>query len=164
MLSRPYEPGVHHLVMVYAFFYVVGFGLLISWEFLCLYSSVILACTFWWYLCMVLVAGWWWLPRMCLEVFLPLQSFGRVWENSQVSQFVCVCVCVCGRSFITLKKDRESFWQRHIDIRRGDRECPFLIVLAGPYILSPDPLPHKIGRKFLLRGETCSWARYIVVI
>jgi len=120
MLSHPYEPGVHHLVMVYAFFYVVGFGLLISWEFLCLYSSVILACNFWWYLCMVLVSGWWWLPRMCLEVFLPLQSFGRVWENSQVSQFVCVCVC--GRSFITLKKDRESFWQRHIDIRRGDRD------------------------------------------
>ena len=63
---------------------VVRFNwLILCWEFLHLYSSNILACSFLfsWYLCLVLVSGWWWLHRMSLRTFPPLQSFGRVWEG-----------------------------------------------------------------------------------
>ena len=31
--------------------------------------------------CLALVSGWWWPCRICLEVFLPLQFFGRVLER-----------------------------------------------------------------------------------
>ena len=33
-----------------------------------------------WYLCLVFVSGLWWPHRSNLGMFLPLQSFGRVWE------------------------------------------------------------------------------------
>ena len=123
---------------VWFFLCVVGFGLLISWEFWCVNSSEILACNFlfWWYLCMVLVSGWWWLPRMCLEVFPPIQSFGRVWENSKVSQFF-----VCLAEVLLHWKRTEKVSDRDTDIRRGDRECPFLIVLSRPYVFLSEPLP-----------------------
>ena len=51
---------------------VVGLSLLIfCWEFLHLYSKI-LVCNqlFWRYLCLVLVLGWWWLHRMNLGVCL----------------------------------------------------------------------------------------------
>ena len=43
-------------------------------------SSVILACTFLflWCLYLDLISEWWWPFRMSLEVFHPLQFFGRV--------------------------------------------------------------------------------------
>ena len=83
---------------VWSFSSVVGFILLIfCWEFLHLYASKILAWNFvfWWSLCLVLVSGWWWLYRMSLGVFLPLQSFGRVWEGS-----VKIFLCLFGRIFL----------------------------------------------------------------
>ena len=55
------------VIGVWSFLYVVGFGWLkFCWEFLCLYSPKILACSFlfWWYLCLVLELGWWWHHRM----------------------------------------------------------------------------------------------------
>ena len=69
---------------VWSFLCMVGFSLLIfCWEFLHLYSSKILAWNFlFWWESLVLVSGWWWLYRMSLGVFLPLQSFGRVWKGS----------------------------------------------------------------------------------
>ena len=66
---------------VQSFWYVVTFGCLkFCWEFLCLYSSKILADSFlfWWYLCLVLELGWWWHHRMSLRVFLLLQPFEKV--------------------------------------------------------------------------------------
>ena len=50
------------------------------WEFLHLFSSMVLAQSFvLWHLCLILVLGWWCPCRMNLEVFLPLQFSGRVW-------------------------------------------------------------------------------------
>ena len=52
---------------------IVGAGLLVlCWGFLHISSSVILACSFGffvWYLGLVLVSGWWWPHRMSSEVF-----------------------------------------------------------------------------------------------
>ena len=67
----------------WAFQCVAEFCLLeFCWGFLCLYS-VILACNslFSCFLCLVLVSGWLWPCKLSLEVFLPLQFFGRVSEK-----------------------------------------------------------------------------------
>ena len=50
---------------------------------------------FWWSICLVLVSGWWWLYRMSLGVFLPLQSFGRVWEGSVKIFLFCLVEFSC---------------------------------------------------------------------
>ena len=66
---------------VWSFQCIFEFSLLIfCWGFLCLCSSVILACNFLflWCLCLVLVSGWCWPRRMCSEAFLPLQFF---WDS-----------------------------------------------------------------------------------
>ena len=80
VLDHPCDPGMNptwHWCMMF-FLCVVGFGLLIfSWEFLHIYIHQ----RVWQCLCLVLLSGWWRL-RMSLEVFLPLQSFGRAWEGS----------------------------------------------------------------------------------
>ena len=66
---------------IWSFYYIIGFNWpVICWVFLHVCSLVILACTFLflWYLCLFFVSWWWWPCRMNLEVFLPLQIYGRV--------------------------------------------------------------------------------------
>ena len=82
---------------VRSFWYVVGFGWLKFWEFLCPYSSKILAYSFlfWWYLCLILELGWRWRHRMSLGVFLLLQPFGKFREDVYKFLFVCLVEFTC---------------------------------------------------------------------
>ena len=48
---------------------------------------------------------------------------------------------LCGRSFITVKKDKEKFWQTS---ERGQRE-PHSLALSALNTLLPNPLPQPIS-------------------
>ena len=83
------EESLHHghkpdLLMVYDHFnaLVIPFARLLLRIFsFMLISELRLWFSFLWCLYLVLVSEWWWTCRMSLEVFLPLQFFGRAWEE-----------------------------------------------------------------------------------
>ena len=84
-LKNPCIPGINptwswYVILLMCYWICL---LVFCCGFLCLCSSVILACNclFFWYLCLVLISGWWWPCRMNLEVSLPLQFFERVLEG-----------------------------------------------------------------------------------
>ena len=84
ILKNPCIPGINPTWSWWAFWCVAEFCLLkFCWGFFHLCSSMIMAFSFLFVccLCLFLVSGWWCPRRMSLEVFLPLQFFGRVSEK-----------------------------------------------------------------------------------